>query len=177
MIIISIKDIPKKQQHSHAHNLLRECLKRYNIDYNENTAINKSEMGKPSLADYPDIHYNLSHADGIASCMVTDRECGIDCEKIRPYRPNVIKRSFSEEEKILIENTSESERNKMFFRLWTLKESYVKATGTGISYPLHKVSFSFENSAIKTNINGYTFRQYIIKDEYIVSICIKNDYL
>ena len=66
MIIISIKDIPKKQQHSHAHNLLRECLKRYNIDYNENTAINKSEMGKPSLADYPDIHYNLSHADGIA---------------------------------------------------------------------------------------------------------------
>ena len=173
MIIISVKDIPKKQQHSHAHNLLRECLKHYDIDYNENTAVNKSDMGKPSLAEYPDIHYNLSHADGIACCMVADAECGIDCERIRPYRPNVIKRSFSDNEKFLLESTPESERDKIFFMLWTLKESYVKATGTGISYPLNTVNFSFDSGIINTNIQGYTFRQYIIRDEYIISLCIK----
>ncbi|MBR6385468.1 MAG: hypothetical protein IKS03_05025, partial [Ruminococcus sp.] len=55
MLIISIKDIAKKEQHTHAHKLLRECLKKYNINYNEETKIHKTEMGKPSLADYPEI--------------------------------------------------------------------------------------------------------------------------
>ncbi|MBR1592864.1 MAG: 4'-phosphopantetheinyl transferase superfamily protein [Ruminococcus sp.] len=171
MLIVSLKDIPKKEQHSHAHNLLRECLKKYGIEYDENTVINKNEMGKPSLANYPGIHYNISHADGIASCMIADGECGIDCEKIRPYRPNVIKRAFSGEEKIMLENTPEKERNAMFFRLWTLKESYVKAIGTGISYPLNTVCFSIENGIIRTNIQGYSFRQYIIHEKYVVSLC------
>lgn len=173
MLIISIKDIAKKEQHTHAHKLLRECLKKYNINYNEETKINKTEMGKPSLADYPEIKYNISHADGIASCIVTDKECGIDCEQIRPYRPNVVKRAFSDEEKILLENTPDEEKNMMFFRLWTLKESYVKAIGTGISYPLNTVSFSFENGKIKSNIKNFKFKQYIIKSKYAVSVCIK----
>ena len=175
MLLISLKDIPKNEQHSHAHKLLRECLKHCNIEYDENIRINKNDMGKPSLADYPDIHYNLSHADGIASCMVAGSECGIDCEKIRPYRPNVIKRSFSEEEKLILENTPEDERNAMFFRLWTLKESYVKAIGIGISYPLNKASFCFEDGTIRTNIQGYSFRQYIIHEEYVVSVCMRKN--
>ena len=174
MLLISVMDIEKKQQHSHAHNLLRECLKKYGISYDENTPVIKGEMGKPSLAEHPEIFYNLSHANGIAACYVTDMECGIDCEKVRQYYPNVVKKAFSESERQLMEDTPENERDLMFFRLWTLKESFVKTIGTGVSYPLASVSFSFIRNKIICNKEDFLFRQYIVQDEkYVVTICKK----
>lgn len=175
MLLISLMEVPKKEQRNHAHNLLRECLKTRKINYiTDQTPITRGEHGKPSLAEYPEIMYNMSHANGIAVCLMTDRECGVDCEGVRPYRPNVVKRAFSDSEKQLIENAPESERDLLFFRLWTLKEAYVKAIGIGISYPLNTVEFSFEGNKITTSVEGYKFRQYILKDgKFVVSVCIK----
>lgn len=175
MLLISLKEVPKKEQRSHAHNLLRECLKTHNIDYlTDKTPIVRGEHGKPSLAEYPEIKYNMSHANGIAVCMLSDKECGVDCEGVRPYRPNVVKRSFSESEKILIENAGENERDLLFFRLWTLKEAYVKAIGIGISYPMNTVEFSFMDNKIISSVKDYRFRQYILKDgQFIIAVCEK----
>ncbi len=174
MLLISLMKVPKKAQRNHAHNILRECLKTRKINYTDETPVSRGEYGKPFLSEHPEIRYNMSHADGIAVCLMTDSECGVDCENVRPYRPNVVKRAFSESEKKLIENTPEDERDLLFFRLWTLKESYVKAIGIGISYPLNTVEFSFEGNKIKTSVKGYKFRQYILKDgKYAVSVCIK----
>lgn len=176
MLLISLKEVPKKEQRSHAHKLLRECLRTRNIEYvTDSTPIVRNEHGKPSLAEYPEIKYNLSHASGIAVCFISDTECGVDCEGVRPYRPNVVKRAFSENEKILIENAPENERDLLFFRLWTLKEAYVKAIGIGISYPLNTVEFSFDGKRIISSVKDHTFRQYILKDgKFIVSVCTEN---
>lgn len=176
MLLISLKEVPKKEQRSHAHNLLRECLRTRHIEYvTDQTPIIRNEHGKPSLAEFPEIKYNLSHADGIAVCLIADSECGVDCEGVRPYRPNVVKRSFSENEKFLIENAPETERDLLFFRLWTLKEAYVKAIGIGISYPLNTVEFSFDGDKIISSVKDHNFRQYILKDgKFIVSVCTKN---
>ncbi|MDE7104416.1 MAG: 4'-phosphopantetheinyl transferase superfamily protein [Ruminococcus sp.] len=174
MLMISIHDIPKSEQHSHAHKLLRECLKRYNIEYSKNTEVIKNKYGKPSLAENPDIKYNISHADGISACIITDRECGIDCENVRQYRPNVMKRAFSESEKELVLSAPESERDLLFFRFWTLKEAYIKAIGIGLSFPMKNANFSFENNIINSDIQGYKFRQYILHDKkFIVSVAVK----
>lgn len=134
-------DIPKKMQHDHAHKLLRECLKSRDIAYSEDLRIEKGKYGKPYLAEYPDVKYNISHADGIAACMVSDSECGIDCEKVRNLREGVLRRAFSEREREMIASVAEAERDLLFFRLWTLKESYIKAIGTGLSYPLETADF------------------------------------
>ena len=173
--MISIFDTDKKQQHSHAHALLRECLKRCGIAYTPNTLIARGGYGKPSLAEYPEVCFNLSHAKGIAACIVSDRECGIDCEQVREFRPNVLKRAFSENERLLVENASPDSRGLMFFRLWTLKEAFVKALGIGISYPLDTAEFSFDGGRILTDIRGYSFRQYIIDNGgFVVSVCEKD---
>lgn len=169
MLMISVGDIPRSQEHSHAHRLLRECLKKLGIDYSEEL-VSLGGHGKPYLRDFPCIHYNLTHSRGIAACIVSGSECGIDGEKIRPYRPNVVKREFSERERQLIENAPEKERDELFFRIWTLKESYIKATGQGLSFPLKNAEFLFEDGRIVTNISGCSFRQYIIRSEYIISI-------
>ncbi len=172
MLLISLMELEHKEYHSHAHKLLRECLKTYRIDYNEDTPVVKNDMGKPSLAEHPDIHYNISHAKGISACIVSDRECGIDCEQVRQYRPNVAKRAFSESEQELLESLPESERDMMFTRLWTLKESYVKAIGTGISYPLNTVGFAFSGDEIIADKDECRFRQYLINGgKYVVSVC------
>lgn len=172
MLMISIKDIPKNEQHNHAHKLLRECLKPLNIAYSEDTAITKNRYGKPSLTEYPDIKYNISHADGISACIVSEYECGIDCENVREYRPNVMKRAFSDDEKNMILSAPENQRNLLFFRLWTLKESYIKAIGMGLSFPLNQANFSFENGIINSNITDCRFRQYILRNgKFIVSVC------
>jgi len=173
MIIISIKDIPKKEQHFHAHRLLRECLKPLGIAYSEDMPITKNKYGKPSLTNYPEVFYNLSHADGITACIVSDTECGIDCEPIREYRSGVMKRAFTTAEQETIMAAPESERDMLFFRLWTLKEAYIKAVGMGLSYPMRDIEFSFENGRILSNSDGYNFVQHIIKNKYIVSICKK----
>ena len=173
MLIISLKELPHKEQHDYAHRLLDVCLKKRGIDYGT-ASIQYGKQGKPFLPDYPELHYNLTHADGITACIVSDRECGIDGEKVRPYRPNVLKRAFSDAEREMLENAPESERDMLFFRLWTLKESYVKAIGIGISYPLSKVEFSFEGDEIITNIKGWRFKQYLPEmGKYAVSVCLR----
>ena len=102
MIMVSLMELDVKSQHTHAHALLRECLKKRNIRYDEGTPLVKGRLGKPSLAEHPDVHFNLSHAKGIAACVVSDSVCGIDCEAVRPYRENVVRRAFSEEEQQLL---------------------------------------------------------------------------
>lgn len=172
MIMISMLDIDKRELHNHAHKMLRECLKLRCVEYNAETPIIKGEYGKPALAERPDIHYNISHSDGIAACMVSDYECGIDCEKVRALRPNVMKRVFSENEKKMMEEAPESERDTLFFRLWTLKEAFVKTIGIGISYPMESIEFSFTDDEIISNHDECRFCQYTIDGgKYIVSTC------
>ena len=175
MTAISLIELNKKEQHTHAHKLLRECLKRFGVNYSESTPIIKGIHGKPSLAEHPEIQYNLSHGDGIAACIVGEKECGIDCERVRTYHVNVVKRVFSEAEKALIENMEESEKDLLFFRLWTLKESYIKALGTGLSYPLTKAEFILDGDEIFVHPEGFRFRQYILQNgKFVVSVCERN---
>ena len=175
MLLISLKELEHKEYHAHAHNLLRECLKVYGIAYSEDTPINKNDMGKPSLAEYPHIHFNLSHAKGISACIVSGSECGIDCEQVRKCSQGVMRRAFTESERALVESLPEDQHDLMFTRLWTLKESYVKAIGIGVSYPLNTVGFSFSGSSIISTKKDCSFRQYLIQGgRYVVSVCRLN---
>lgn len=173
MILISIKQIPKREQHAHAHLLLSRCLKESGVDYaSDETPVVLGEHGKPSLAEYPALHYNISHADGIAAAMVSAQECGIDCECLRTYDPRIMKRAFSEKERNVVENASAGERELLFFSLWTLKEAYVKALGKGLVFPLRKAEFTFDGDMILTNLTGCTFVRYIINRRAVVSACV-----
>lgn len=172
MILISTERVLKNEQHSHAHSLLSRALKELGIDYVPNvTPIVFGAHGKPSLAERPDVHYNISHADGIAAVAVSKYECGIDCERVREYDPRVMKRVCSETEQALINAAPKAERGMLFFRLWTLKEAYVKALGKGFSFPLREAEFAFEGDEILTPLSGCAFTQYILNGEFAVAFC------
>lgn len=98
--------------------------------------------GKPYFKEHENLHFNLSHSGNFAVCIVAGMPCGIDIEGNRPFKPSVAKRFFSKTEYHWIYDTENvSVQAERFFRLWTLKEAYAKATGNGIAAEIHAASY------------------------------------
>ena len=89
------------------------------------------ENGKPHLFhNNGEIHFSLSHSGQYAVCAIADSPIGVDIEQIRENRPEIAERFFNSAELKYI-NDAES-----FYRIWTLKEGYMKAVGLGMKLPL-----------------------------------------
>lgn len=94
--------------------------------------------GKPLLADkFADqkITFNLSHSENLALCAITcENLIGVDLEYIRPISDleSLAKRFFSHREYESIKAISSNKQQETFFRYWTCKEAYLKATGDGL---------------------------------------------
>ncbi len=156
-----------RHQHETAHKLLDFALKKeYGI---ERYTLGKGSHGKPFLSSCRDIKINLSHCTGLAVCSAGDVTIGVDCEKLRTVRDGVVRRVFTESERL--ETKSSNNPDLTFTRFWTLKESFVKAVGRGVSYPMKNAVFSFDGSYIYSNIKGACFRQWVILDKYVISLC------
>lgn len=163
-----LKNADSQEQHEKAHRLLSFALKReYGI---EEYSLGKKSMGKPYLREYSDIFINLSHCRGLAVCAVGGSVLGIDCEGVRQVKSGVVRRVCTDSETLEIESADDPDL--IFTRLWTLKESFVKAVGRGISYPMKNAAFSLAGDAIYTNVTGAGFRQWVIADRYVISLCV-----
>lgn len=75
---------------------------------------------------------NLSHSHGMAGIVLSDERAGIDIEQIRQSDIKVAERFFCPDEcRFVYENGDTG-----FFRIWTLKEAFMKATGKGLALGL-----------------------------------------
>lgn len=90
-----------------------------------------SENEKP-VADH--VFFNVSHAGDYVVGVSSDCEVGCDIERIREAPLEIARRHFQTAEAAYIQ--AAPDRDKAFFALWTLKESYMKMTGKGMSLPL-----------------------------------------
>ncbi|MEX2272828.1 MAG: 4'-phosphopantetheinyl transferase superfamily protein [Vicinamibacterales bacterium] len=103
--------------------------------------------GRPEVAHPPldrPLRFNLSHSGGIVACVLGEAyQIGVDVERLDrpPVDPRVIQRYCSEPEQAALADMPATLRHERFLELWTLKEAYVKARGTGLTLPLSKVSF------------------------------------
>lgn len=142
------------------------------IDSKNILMIAQGEHGKPYLKDFPNIHYNISHTDGLAVCAIGNMQLGIDVERIRPFHKSILRKVLSDEERGNLEGLPEEEHSEYFFRLWTLKECYVKAVGCGITIPLTGISFEWKEDGITlSSIPEASFHQNILEGGYVLSIC------
>jgi 4'-phosphopantetheinyl transferase len=102
----------------------------------------RPEIARPSL-DRP-LRFNLSHSGGLVACIVGDAlQVGVDVERLDrpPIDARVIRRYCSATEQAALADMPATLRHERFLELWTLKEAYVKARGTGLTLPLASVSF------------------------------------
>ncbi|MEI6268804.1 MAG: 4'-phosphopantetheinyl transferase superfamily protein [Methylococcaceae bacterium] len=130
------------------HGRLRNRLAHQLNDSPEKISIKKAEQGKPYLADYPELAFNLSHsADRVLIAMSWNCQLGVDIELCKP-RINVsglVNKCFAEEEIGYWNKLPETQKNQEFYRLWTRKEAFVKATGHGITLGLNQCVVYPEN--------------------------------
>ena len=94
------------------------------------------EQGKPYLPGLPDVHFSLSHSGTWVLCALSDAELGCDVEGTRRCDPALARRFFHPDETAWLLSLPPREQDAAFLRLWTLKESYLKAVGLGLSLPL-----------------------------------------
>lgn len=164
----------REREHLKGELLLRKGLKKdYGIVYGESNPVPviKGVHGKPQLKEYPHIFHNISHTTGLVVCAIGDAPMGIDVEEIRPFSENIIRKVMSEQEKEQFYKLKGEEQNAFFFKIWTLKESYVKARGWGITIPLTEFSFELGSDGITCSVPGVQIVQYCLKEKYVLSLC------
>jgi 4'-phosphopantetheinyl transferase len=89
--------------------------------------------GKPQVAGSP-LRFNISHSGARALIALGLCEVGVDIELPRARRTDDIARRFyapGENERLFA--LGDAPRADAFFRLWTCKEAFLKATGEGLS--------------------------------------------
>lgn len=120
--------------------MLREVLAGYLCRDPRGLQFATGEHGKPFLLG-ESLCFNLSHSGDCWLLAVSDMAAiGVDVENIRPRSgmQAIARRCFSENEYGYWLSLPELKREQAFFRLWTLKEAFVKAVGRGIALGLEQ---------------------------------------
>ncbi|WP_052675802.1 4'-phosphopantetheinyl transferase family protein [Paenibacillus sp. IHBB 10380] len=140
---------------------------------------NVGPYGKPFVEDAPAFHFNISHSGTWVVCAVDNQPVGIDIEEIKPINTELARLVFSDEEKATLEALTGTEQLHYFYHIWTLKESYVKAIGLGLSHPLRSFSFQLHDGGAASIEplhlqERYSFHRIDFQEKYKLSLCTSN---
>lgn len=158
--------------------LLKYALHQANIDENS-IHIDYSPNKKPYIREYSEFHFNLSHSESCVVCAVSNCETGCDVEKVTVIDWDIAQKYFSASEyEMIINQPNPVDKIDMFFRLWTLKESYIKATSLGFELAMNCFAIRMENDKIWADCNiidkHYTFYEFDIFPDYKCAACVKS---
>ncbi|MGA7504860.1 MAG: 4'-phosphopantetheinyl transferase superfamily protein [Candidatus Sulfotelmatobacter sp.] len=137
-----------RQRYAISRGVLRTIVAGYLATDAKNLDFVYSGKEKPSLsATYSreGLMFNISHSGSVGLLAFTrEREIGVDVEQVRSdFEVDAIaRRFFSAHEQEQLAVLPEQERFEAFFRCWTRKEAYIKATGDGLSLPLDQFDVS-----------------------------------
>lgn len=147
-----------------------------------------NDYGKPAISNSINmpLQFNLSHTENMIAMAVTlNRSIGIDVEwTLRKGHPvEIADKFFSAREVAQLHELPEQHRQARFFELWTLKESYIKAYGKGLSIPLDQFSFSFLKDRIgisfgpswQDQAENYSFWQIHLGSSHKAALALKAD--
>ena len=129
----------------------------------------KNPDGKPYIAEYPELFFNLSHSKDCVALVLDKHPVGVDIEGLRVGYQKLVHRFFAGDEISVLEKLWSDER---FTELWTRKESYLKATGYGMRMPL--AGFSVLQEMVQ--VNGQMTKE-MLEDAcyYLASIRLEED--
>lgn len=129
--------------------LVRTVLSHYVVQPPQAWRFETGQNGRPTLADVPEcgpLFFNLSNTKGLVVCAVSREvaRLGVDVERITRTGSlaDIVERYFAPPEVVAWRIEPEEDQQEAFFRYWTLKESFIKATGRGLSTPLDQFSFT-----------------------------------
>ncbi len=173
-----------RQRFTIARGVLRSLLGHYLGHTPEAVRFRLGPYGKPALPDPARLFFNLSHSHDLALVAVTEAgQVGIDVEKVRPMvdADQLADRYFSPRETARLRALTEEVRLASFFRCWTRKEAYIKATGLGMSFPLDQfeVTLAPDEPAQLLHVEGdpaatrrWSMHHLAPVDDYVAALAI-----
>ncbi|MBC8063126.1 MAG: 4'-phosphopantetheinyl transferase superfamily protein [Clostridiaceae bacterium] len=147
---------------------------------NKYITFEKNPYGKPYLKGHPKFNFNISHSGDFVVCAIDDKPIGIDIEEVKYIEYKDIAESFFSVSELdyIVEEDLNIQLNK-FYEIWTLKESYIKCCGQGLSIPLKSFSIDIDKyENIKVIIDDehkeHIFKKFDIGLGYKMAVCSLN---
>ena len=165
--------------------LVRTVLSQYADVDPKQWRFKADDYGKPHLVEAPlsiPIHFNLANTRGLIVCAVSaiHPRVGVDVERLN-RRQDIVRlaeRYFAEPEVRSLNESPTEQQLKRFFMYWTLKESYIKARGLGLSIPLDKFWFRLDDPSIRVEFDddidddetGWRFALLELDPYYLIAV-------
>jgi 4'-phosphopantetheinyl transferase len=116
------------------------------LEFSQNT------YGRPALSghqNYIALDFNVAHNEDYIVCAVSrNGRVGVDIENYRkPCNLALAEDFFAHQELAQLLARNDTQRDKHFCELWTLKESFIKAVGKGMAIPLDAFYFQFDEDS------------------------------
>lgn len=138
-----LRTLALRQTYGRAHGFLRAVLELYTSQPAKYLYFSAGKFGKPRLLDFP-LQFNLSYRAGKALLAVSDAgPVGADVEQLAPLADTdaLMADLFSAGERLALRVAAAgSSCGPLFYTIWTRKEAYAKALGTGLSIPFAQFS-------------------------------------
>lgn len=167
--------------------ILRCLLGNYLNVKPEDIKFKYTSYGKPLLNFESDLKFNISHSGNMAAfAFFKNQEIGVDIERIKDDFDvlELAQNFFSTKEIEVLKNQPKKDLNTAFFRCWTRKESFIKAEGSGLSFPLDKFTVSLVHNKpaelLETQWNlkekdEWQLFSFIPSEAYIAAVAVKNE--
>ena len=164
--------------------LIRTTLSRYADLPPEAWEFEENHYGKPHLASPPEdaagLSFNLTNTQGLVALVIARNiPVGVDAEYLnRPVKVlSLADRFFSPDEVIELRGHAPARQERRFLRYWTLKESYIKARGKGLSIPLDSFSMLLHPETIGITLHSepgsadeWQFEQRVLPSQHLVAM-------
>ena len=107
-----------------------------------------------------DIYFSLSHSGSYAMCITGNEPCGCDIEMISDKDIRVAPRILSGDQFDEYVQLDRAAQQKLFFSVWTVKESVMKAEGRGFLLPPGQINVDIKSGTANDAESGKTYRIY-----------------
>ncbi|WP_051237677.1 4'-phosphopantetheinyl transferase family protein [Ottowia thiooxydans] len=166
--------------------MVRTVLSRYADVNPADWTFDTNAYGRPEIASAHSaaktLCFNLSHTRGLIVLGVCrEFAMGVDVEQQeRAAALEVAERFFSPTEAAELAALAPERQLSRFFDYWTLKESYIKARGMGLSIPLDRFSFDFPSrdtvrlsldASLGDDARRWRFWQLNLPGNYKLAVC------
>lgn len=166
--------------------MVRTVLSKYAGVAPQEWRFETSEFVKPRVANDDAwarrISFNVAHTSGLVLLGVTlDRALGVDVEATNADRAcvDIADRFFAPAEVRALRALSREQQVRRFYEYWTLKESYIKARGLGLSIPLDRFAFHLDAAGLRLTVDPtlddraerWTFWRLQIAREHLAAVC------
>ena len=137
----------------------------------EDIVITRTENGKPVCA-LP-YYFSGSHSGDYLSCAISEKPVGLDLERLRPIRPRLL-RALSSAERADVLALPPEQRDEAFFRLWTLKESWIKCQGGRLAQ-FREAEFRLDGAHVLSGPAGFSFSFLQAPAGYVLALCMQEE--